>query len=90
MILSSENKHFCNVGAKLYFVDLPSIFKEPACKKNKSFGGLAIFFWFFTPHSHGTFLCPKQEEEQHLGNFLRAVPKYRKKSSQLAHPSMQE
>ena len=43
MILSSENKCFCNVSARLYFVGLPPIFEEPACKKKQFFWGLAIF-----------------------------------------------
>ena len=47
MKLSGENKCFHNVFARL-FVDLISIFKEPACKKKKKkkqiFGRLTIFF----------------------------------------------
>ena len=42
MIVSSEKKHFCTIVARLYFMDLSSIFR--ACKqKTESFGGLAIF-----------------------------------------------
>ena len=33
MILSSENKHIHTIIARLYIVDLPSIFEEPACEK---------------------------------------------------------
>ena len=68
MILSSENKGFCNVGAALYFVDLPSILAEPACKKTKLLGGWQ-FFLIICPLQPWHFLFPKQQEEQHLGKF---------------------
>ena len=38
MIFWSENKCFHNVSARLYIVDLPSIFKEPACEKPNLLG----------------------------------------------------
>ena len=42
MIFSSENKCFCNIGARLYFVDLSFLFKEPACE-NQIFKGWQFF-----------------------------------------------
>ena len=85
MIFSSENKHFHNLNARLYFVDLPSLnVRAWMQKKNQSFGGWQ-FFRLFAPYSHGTFLYPKWQEEQPLGNFIQTVPEYREKTSQLGH-----
>ena len=82
MTWSSENKYCHNVGTIPNFFG-PSIFKMPACEK-KSFGG-GHFVLIISPNSHGTSLHPQQQEEQHLGNFPKAVPEYREESSQLAH-----
>ena len=49
MILSSENKHFHNIGARLSFVDLPSTFEEPACEKPNLWGTCNFFL----------IICPK-------------------------------
>ena len=43
MILSNESKHFHIVSARFYFVDLPSIFKEPACIKTSHSGAVFLF-----------------------------------------------
>ena len=83
MIWSNENRCCHNICARLYFVDLSSKFKKPACKKTQIFGGLH-FFWLFAPYSHGTSLHPKQQGKQPLGNFPQAVPECREESSQLA------
>ena len=91
MILSGENKLFCNVFARL-FVDLISIFKEPACKKKQIFGGLAIFFFF--DYLLLTAMALSYTQSGKTNNlweiFFRQFLSTGEQSSQLAHLPLQE
>ena len=70
MILSSENKFFHNIVTIWYFLDLSSIFKEPACEK-WNLSGAGNFFWLFAPYNHGTFIHSKQQKNNLQEIFFR-------------------
>ena len=69
-MLLSENKCFSNVGARLYFVDLPSIFEEPACEKPNLWGA-GSFFLLFAHYSHGTSLHQSSKKNNLWEIFFR-------------------
>ena len=64
MSLSSKNKCFCYVVARLYFVDLSSIFKEPTCKKPNLLG--ADIFSDYLPLTAMAVSCTQSGKKKNL------------------------
>ena len=88
MILSSENKCFCNVGARCYFLYLPSYLKSLHLKNQIFWGKHFSDYLPLTAMALSFTQSGKKNNPWEI--FLQAVPAYREESSQLAHLPLQE